>query len=141
MRIQKLKWIESVMTYAAERADTEETLRTDPDLQLVPNLIDKIVVPKLERGCNSDDSSPLWFLKITKLFHFGITEIVRAQWDPISVSETRSLVATVRNILEYSLIPQKSKFLTQLMKTIIDKIDQAIENDVFIPMLPKQWVK
>lgn len=37
------------MTYAAEKTDTEETIRTDPDLQLVPNLIDKIIVPKLER--------------------------------------------------------------------------------------------
>jgi len=37
------------MTYAAEKTDTEETLRLDPDLQLVPNLIDRIVIPKLER--------------------------------------------------------------------------------------------
>lgn len=59
-----------------------------------------------------------------------ITEIVRVQYDPLSVSETRSLVETVRNILDYPFIAPKSKCFTKLMNTIIEKIDQAIEHDI-----------
>lgn len=35
--------------YSAEKSDSEDSLRKDPDLQLLPLLIDKVVIPKLER--------------------------------------------------------------------------------------------
>lgn len=44
-----MKWIESVTMYSVEKSETEESLRKDPDLQLLPHLIDKIVISKLER--------------------------------------------------------------------------------------------
>lgn len=60
------------------------------------------------------------------------------QYDPISTTETQQLVAVVRNIIDYPFIAPKSKLFTQLISTIIDKMKQAVENDVFIPMFPKQ---
>ena len=147
--VEELKWIDYVLTYAAEKADTEESLRQDPDLQLVPRLIDKIVIPKLERmyDCDAEVSHVhRWkissWLGPNQFFCFVcIKELVKIQWDPLSVSQTHSLVATIRNILSYPFIAPKSKLFLQLMDTIISKIDQAIENDVFIPVLPKQYVK
>lgn len=47
--LENLYWMNSILLYSAEKNDTEESLRNDPDLPLLPNLIDKIVVPKLER--------------------------------------------------------------------------------------------
>ncbi|XP_065201950.1 PAX3- and PAX7-binding protein 1 [Planococcus citri] len=111
--LENLYWMNSILLYSAEKTDTEESLRKDPDLQLLPNLIDKIVVSKLE-------------------------QIVKAQWDPLSTKETQQLVAVVRSIIDYPFIAPKSKLFTQLMNTIIDKMKQAVENDVFIPMFPKQ---
>lgn len=47
--LDNLTWINSILLYSADKTDTEESLRKDPDLQLLPNLIDKVVIPKLER--------------------------------------------------------------------------------------------
>ncbi len=46
--MDKLNWVMSVTVYSADVSDTEESLRKDPDLQLLPHLIDKVVIPKLE---------------------------------------------------------------------------------------------
>lgn len=40
--------------------------------------------------------------------------------------------------MSYPFIAPKSKLFTQLMNTIIDKMKETIENDAFIPILPKQ---
>lgn len=113
VELENLKWIGSIIMYSADKSETEESLRKDPDLQLLPHLIDKIVISKLE-------------------------QIVKAQWDPLSVTATRQLVSVVQKILEYPFIAPKSKLFTQLINTVIEKMTQAVENDVFIPMLPKQ---
>lgn len=68
------------------------------------------------------------------------TEIVKVQWDPLSIRETRQLSAVVRNILQYPFIAPKSKLFIQLINTVIDKMKEAVENDTFIPILPKQYL-
>lgn len=40
--------------------------------------------------------------------------------------------------MSYPFIAPKSKLFTQLINTVIEKMKQAIENDAFIPILPKQ---
>lgn len=35
--------------YSIRTAETEELLKTDPDVELVPKSIEKIIIPKLDR--------------------------------------------------------------------------------------------
>lgn len=59
----------------------------------------------------------------------------------MSTSQTLRLVgATNRLIKEYPNLNDTSKQLKILFNIILDKIKAAVENDVFIPIFPKQSV-
>lgn len=45
--IEKLNWYSAAMLYACSEDETEETLKQDPDVHLVPTLIERIILPKL----------------------------------------------------------------------------------------------
>uniref|UniRef100_A0A023EZG3 Putative transcriptional regulator binding to the gc-rich sequence n=1 Tax=Triatoma infestans TaxID=30076 RepID=A0A023EZG3_TRIIF len=112
--IEKTPWCNSILLYGLERTETEEQLRKDPDVQLLPRVIERIVLPKLS--------------KLTSLC-----------WDPLSSSQTVSLVGLVTKLIqEYPTITPTSKFLTNLINTVLDKMKEAVENDVFIPIYPQQ---
>lgn len=110
---ENLNWIRSVTMYAADSNETTDTLSVDPDLYLLPKLIDKIVIPKLE-------------------------QIIKVQWDPLSNVETMRLTSLIRLLVEYPCIGPKSKSFTQLINTVIDKMKDCVENDIFIPLFTKQ---
>ena len=45
--IDKMKWFHPLMKYGRVSAETEETLHKDPDVFLVPSVIEKVVLSKL----------------------------------------------------------------------------------------------
>lgn len=49
--IEKLNWYPACILYAWDENETEECLRQDPDVNLVPTLIEKIVLPKITGVC------------------------------------------------------------------------------------------
>jgi GC-rich sequence DNA-binding factor len=59
----------------------------------------------------------------------------------MSTSQTLRLVGiTNRLIRDYPNINETSKQLEELFNAILDKIQTAVENDVFIPIFPKQLI-
>lgn len=46
--LEQYGWMKTLMLYGLSKSETEETLRTDPDLNLVPTVVDKIILPKLK---------------------------------------------------------------------------------------------
>ncbi|XP_053593178.1 PAX3- and PAX7-binding protein 1 [Microplitis demolitor] len=111
--LERTKWYNSLLLYALDQKETEESLRRDPDVRLIPLAIEKIVIPKL-------------------------TSIVEKIWDPMSTSQTLRLVGTVRRlIIDYPNLNEKSKQLQLLFTAILEKIKAAIDNDVFMPIFPK----
>ncbi|XP_020282805.1 PAX3- and PAX7-binding protein 1 isoform X2 [Pseudomyrmex gracilis] len=113
--IERTKWYNTLLLYALDSKETEESLRRDPDIKLIPLTIEKIVIPKL-------------------------TSIIEKVWDPMSTSQTLRLVGTIsRLIKEYPNLNDTSKQLEKLFNAILDKIKAAVENDVFIPIFPKQF--
>ncbi|EZA57752.1 GC-rich sequence DNA-binding factor [Ooceraea biroi] len=112
--IERTKWYNTLLLYALDSRETEETLKRDPDVRLVPSTIEKIVIPKL-------------------------TSIIEKVWDPMSTSQTLRLVGTINRLIkEYPNLNDTSKQLETLFNAILDKIKAAVENDVFIPIFPKQ---
>ncbi|XP_015599684.1 PAX3- and PAX7-binding protein 1 [Cephus cinctus] len=112
--LERTKWYNTLLLYALDNKETEDSLKRDPDVRLVPFTMEKIVLPKL-------------------------TSIVDKIWDPMSTSQTLRLVGTVsRLIRDYPNFNSSSKQLELLFNAILDKIKAAVENDVFIPIFPKQ---
>lgn len=57
----------------------------------------------------------------------------------MSTSQTLRLVGTIRRlVMDYPNLNETSKQLELLFNAILDKIKSAVENDVFIPIFPKQ---
>ncbi|KAG5317046.1 PAXB1 protein, partial [Acromyrmex heyeri] len=112
--LERTKWYNTLLLYALDSKETEESLKRDPDVRLIPSTIEKIVIPKL-------------------------TSIIEKIWDPMSTFQTLRLVGTINRLIkEYPNLNDSSKQLETLFNAILDKIKAAIENDVFIPIFPKQ---
>ncbi|KAL1131746.1 hypothetical protein AAG570_011359 [Ranatra chinensis] len=112
--LEKAPWCNSIFLYGLKDTETEASLRADPDVQLLPRIIDKIILPKLN-------------------------QLVSLCWDPLSNSQTVSLVGLVTRLMqEYPTLTHNSKSVTNLINTVIDKMRETVENDVYIPIYPKQ---
>lgn len=45
--LEKMEWYEIVMRYGFKPTETEAQLIDDPDIRLVPSLMEKIVLPRI----------------------------------------------------------------------------------------------
>ncbi|XP_022193893.2 PAX3- and PAX7-binding protein 1 [Nilaparvata lugens] len=115
--LERTAWYVSLLNYGIKNSETEDSLKSDPDLQLIPRVFEKIIVPKLN-------------------------QLVDASYDPISTSQSLSLVQIVSNLIQlYPTLSAESKNLNTLLNTIVLKLRNSIENDVFIPIFPKQMME
>lgn len=115
--LDKYKWYSTLMLYGMQKNETEESLLTDPDVNLVPTVVEKIIVPKL-------------------------TQLVEKCWDPMSSSQTLRLIGIVgRYVRRYPSLGPASKALNSLFTAVLDKLKSAVEHDVFIPIFSKQMLE
>nr|CAD7392034.1 unnamed protein product [Timema cristinae] len=113
VEFERHKWYDTLLLYGLKESENEELLRQDPDLRLVPTIVEKVILPKL-------------------------TQLVEAQWDPLSTSQSLRLVGlTNRLIQEYPTMLPSSKYLEKFLNSVIAKMKSCVENDVFIPIYPK----
>ncbi|XP_053669420.1 intron Large complex component GCFC2 [Anopheles marshallii] len=113
VELENEKWYRTVAQYGCS-ATTEASLATDPDVRLIPTLVEKIFLPKL-------------------------TALVEQYWDPLSTTQTFRLVRLLKRFVrDYPSLKITCKSLRVLFQAILDKLKQSIDNDVFIPIFPKQ---
>lgn len=80
-----------------------------------------------------------WLVLSGFVLHSLLLELVGCWWDPLSHTQTVRLVNLVRHYAEaYPSLSPSSKPLRDLTHAIINKIRDAIDNDIFIPMFPKK---
>lgn len=112
--LEKMHWFSTIMKYGYVSGETEESLLNDPDVKFVPSVVEKIILPK-------------------------IMEHIENCWDPLSTTQTFKLVGLIgRFVRDYPSLRPTSKSLKQLFTAILDKMKLSLENDVFIPIFPKQ---
>lgn len=51
--LERMDWYNMVMKYGWSTTETEESLSNDPDVRLVPVLVEKIILPKVTGNCAS----------------------------------------------------------------------------------------
>lgn len=88
------------------------------DKKILSTVINKTVIPRL----------------------IGFVEFI---WDPLSTTQTASLVTQCRMILEeHSTCENEvNKGKQDLLKSIVSRMKKAVEDDVFIPLYPKSAVE
>uniref|UniRef100_A0A1B6ETX4 GCF C-terminal domain-containing protein n=2 Tax=Cuerna arida TaxID=1464854 RepID=A0A1B6ETX4_9HEMI len=111
--LDETRWNQQLLLYNIRDNETEDLLRADPDLELVPKCVEKIIIPKLD-------------------------QLVGVQWDPMSRSQSLTLVNVVTKLLQdYPTLGPNSKAFTLLINNIAEKMKEAVDNDVFIPIYPR----
>ncbi|XP_034485119.1 PAX3- and PAX7-binding protein 1 isoform X1 [Drosophila innubila] len=111
--IETMHWYQACMLYAFQPDETVERLKQDPDVNLVPSLIEKIVLPK-------------------------VNSLVTECWDPLSTTQTLRLIGFINRLGREFPLHSSNKQLRKLFESIMERMRLALENDVFIPIFPKQ---
>ncbi|KAM5227562.1 intron Large complex component GCFC2 [Ctenodactylus gundi] len=71
-----------------------------------------------------------------------LTDFIEFIWDPLSTSQTASLITHCRVILEEDTISKNEVSKKQdLLKAILSRMKKAVEDDVFIPLYPKSAIE
>jgi GC-rich sequence DNA-binding factor len=114
--IDKMNWYHPLLMYGRTECETETSLKNDPDVFLLPTVIEKIVLAKLNN-------------------------IIESCFDPLSTTQTLKLVKLMNQLAnDYPSLRITSKNLQSMFTTITEKMKMALDNDVFIPIFQKQYV-
>ncbi|XP_012587041.1 PREDICTED: GC-rich sequence DNA-binding factor 2 isoform X2 [Condylura cristata] len=106
--------------------------------------IEKFMEKSMENSKKEDNSDKkILSLVISKTVIPRFTDFVELIWDPLSTSQTESLIMHCRMILEENSTCQNevNKSKQDLFKSIISRMKKAIEDDVFIPLYPKSTIE
>lgn len=105
---ESMSWFEILMFFGYREG--EEPDPDDEDLQLIPRLVAKVVVPR-------------------------IAGLLQHVWDPLSTSQTRRVVALIRRLAEdYPTVSAENKETQEMFTAILLRMRQSIDNDVYIPL-------
>ncbi|CAL4069776.1 unnamed protein product, partial [Meganyctiphanes norvegica] len=116
IEVERMKWFNLLILYGVTDSTDDcdpKKLKDDPDCKLMSHLVEKVILVKLK-------------------------DLVVCWWDPLSHIQTVRLVNLLRHYTQaYPSLTPECKPLRELTHAIIAKIRDAIENDIFIPMFPK----
>ena len=99
-----MEWFQQLINYGI----VQDLKEDDPDLQVVPVLVEKIVVPK-----------------------FSL--LVEFVWDPLSAVQQQRVMNTVRQLLDYPTMGSDSEQTKLLFAAVIARLNRAITEDMLLP--------
>ncbi|CAD6190882.1 unnamed protein product [Caenorhabditis auriculariae] len=107
--MSRMQWYEDALLVGAENTDVEK--EHPVIVGLIPAIVEKVVVPFL-------------------------TDVVREEWEPLSLQQTRRLALFCQILPQLPTINDRSKTFSALMEAIRSKIMTAVDEDLFVPMFP-----
>uniref|UniRef100_A0A6I8P900 GC-rich sequence DNA-binding factor 2 n=1 Tax=Ornithorhynchus anatinus TaxID=9258 RepID=A0A6I8P900_ORNAN len=110
--LKQMSWFRSVEEFI-KNGVSELRKEDNPDEKILPTIIDKTVIPQ-------------------------ITGFVEFVWDPLSTSQTSSLIKHYKIIFgaPSTCDNEAGKAKQDLMGSIVSRMKKAIDEDVFIPLYP-----
>lgn len=110
----KMDFYHPMALYGKIDNETEEMLKNDPDIFLIPTVVEKVILPKLNK-------------------------IIEGCFDPLSTTQTLRLVKLLNQLSnDYPSLRINSKNVQAMFTIITDRMKLALDNDVFIPIFQKQ---
>lgn len=105
--------------------------------------VEEFMANNMKNSKNEDNSDKkILSAIINKTVIPRLTDFTEFIWDPLSTSQTSSLIMHCRVVLEHSTSENEvNKSKQDLLKSIISRMKKAIEDDVFIPLYPKSFVE
>ncbi|XP_070773284.1 PAX3- and PAX7-binding protein 1 [Enoplosus armatus] len=105
-------WFESLLFYGFEENSTLQT--GDGDISLLPAIVEKVILSKL-------------------------TVLAEQVWDPLSSSQTASLVGFIHRLMKGypTVLHGDNQYTQELLKTIVLRTRRTLDEDVFLPLYPK----
>ncbi|GCB72198.1 hypothetical protein scyTo_0001865 [Scyliorhinus torazame] len=113
LELAEMPWILALEEFCLMEDEKFEK-QENSDRLLLPTVIEKTIIPKIEG-------------------------LVINVWDPLSSSQTASLVQVCRKLKEeYGIFKNEQNKATQILRrTIIMRITMSVEEEAFIPLYPK----
>ncbi|NXY88773.1 GCFC2 factor, partial [Alcedo cyanopectus] len=113
-----MPWFKAIEEFSDVKNIPESRRDDDPDKEVLPRVIEKTILPK-------------------------ITAFVENVWDPLSTSQTKTLVQLCRNIFDKHIPSKKecSRPKEDLVNMVVLRMKRSVEEDVFIPLYPKSTVE
>uniref|UniRef100_A0A8D8U288 PAX3- and PAX7-binding protein 1 n=1 Tax=Cacopsylla melanoneura TaxID=428564 RepID=A0A8D8U288_9HEMI len=108
--LEEERWYRSLLLYGLTSSETEESLVRDPDVMLLPKVVEKVILTKIE-------------------------VIVKAAYNPLSTSQTVCLIGTLSKLLQdFPTLDGDCKILNCVLEATVDRLRTAVDDDVFIPI-------
>ncbi|NWH63012.1 GCFC2 factor, partial [Geococcyx californianus] len=116
--LEEMPWFRAIEEFSNARNVSASKRDDDPDRVVLSKVIERTILPK-------------------------ITAFVESMWDPLSTSQTKNLVQLCSNIFEKQIISKNecSRAKEDLISMIVLRMKKSIEEDVFIPLYPKNTVE
>uniref|UniRef100_K7FVT2 GC-rich sequence DNA-binding factor 2 n=1 Tax=Pelodiscus sinensis TaxID=13735 RepID=K7FVT2_PELSI len=113
--LNEMPWFRAIEEFSDAKVISQPKRNDDPDQTILPTITEKIILPK-------------------------ITGFVEHVWDPLSTSQTVSLVQLCKNIFEELSLSknESSKAKQDMVNSVVSRMKKSIEEDVFIPLYPKR---
>lgn len=113
--IESMDWFNTLLFYGYQ--ESRELDKEDADIKLLPNVVDKIVLPKL-------------------------IALVENVWDPMSSSQTHRLVDCIQKLAEdYPTVSSSNKNTQALLQAIVARMRKTLDDDVYVPLFPKSTLE
>uniref|UniRef100_A0A8V0XZC8 GCF C-terminal domain-containing protein n=1 Tax=Gallus gallus TaxID=9031 RepID=A0A8V0XZC8_CHICK len=116
--LKEMPWFRAVEGFSDAKKSSESKRDDDPDEEVLPRVIEKTILPK-------------------------ITAFAKNVWDPLSTSQTENLTQLCDNVFEKQVLSRRecSQAKQDLINTVVLRMKQSVEEDVFIPLYPKSTVE
>ncbi|GAB5569770.1 intron Large complex component GCFC2 isoform X2 [Prionailurus iriomotensis] len=152
--LKQMPWFTSIEEYMA--SSMEDSKKEDgSDKKILSAIINKTVIPRLTvtldgtplhnfKSKGTRENPDLSYQSTFRIHRLGCsTDFVEFIWDPLSTSQTTSLITHCTVILEElsTCGNEVSKGKQDLLKSIVLRVKKAIEDDVFIPLYPKSTIE
>ncbi|KAM5180015.1 PAX3- and PAX7-binding protein 1 isoform 2-T2 [Mantella aurantiaca] len=113
---ESMMWFECLVFYGCDVKEDDE--KEDPDIALLPSLVEKVVLPKLT----------------------GMAESV---WDPFSSTQTKRLAAVMQKLINGypTVVNSGNKNTEALLKALLIRMRRTLDDDVFMPLYPKNVIE
>lgn len=115
--LENSPWYEALLFYGNTSDSSPgqpNSGKDDPDLCLIPRVMERVVVPKL-------------------------SAFAEKVWDPLSSRQTLNLVRVAKKLVEdYPNVGGRSRHVQSFLSKVASRIQKAIDDDVYIPLYPRE---